>query len=139
MIITNEDELRVHCEPVQLEEVNDLRSQLENELRESSVPGIGLAAPQIGIAKTMAIVRVGDLKIDLINCNLTNLRELFIFDSEGCLSFPDMYVSSKRYRQVTVENNLVEPFKFIVTGLAAVVVQHEMDHWHSKLLPDFSV
>src|SRR4051812_19122603 len=93
MIITNEERLRVTCTDVTPEEVGPLREALEAELANSARlgrPGIGLAAPQIGIAKKMAIIRFGNkgLDIDLINCKIDKGYDLAIFKEEACLSFP---------------------------------------------------
>ena len=72
MIIVNDEKaLRVECVDVLPDEIAPLKEQLERELKaseERGMPGIGLAAPQIGIAKNMAIVRTGGLSVDLGNC-----------------------------------------------------------------------
>ena len=144
MIIKNDESLlRVKCEPVKPEEVDFLRIKLEEELKASAkrgFPGLGLAAPQIGIPKTMAIVRIDrGLKIDLVNCRLGNRYDKFIFENEGCLSFPNRYVKTERFNQVFVVENMVEPYNFLATGLASVVIQHEIDHWFGCLLPDLDI
>lgn len=140
MIITDEKLLRRQCEPVLPEEAPGLIALLEKELKASEVPGIGLAAPQIGVLKRAAIVRIGQgPSIDLINCEIEKGYDKFIFDGEGCLSYPKEYVKTERFYQVKVVNNLVSPYCFSVTGLAAIVVQHEIDHWYGRLLPDLSL
>jgi len=141
MIITDEVLLRTPCENVLLEEVDELRAKLEAELRESNrlgKPGIGLAAPQIGIFKKMAIVRLGhaDLDVDLINCKISQGFDEAIFDNEGCLSFPGRIETTRRFQEVHVTENLIYPHSFVATGLLAVVVQHELDHLNGILLPD---
>lgn len=143
MIVTDEEALRIKCEPVLPDEVQDLRKKLEEALAWSARqgrPGAGLACPQIGIAKTMAVVRVDDsLKIDLVNAKITKTYHQFEFEGEGCLSFPDRYEKTLRFREVVVEENLVWPHRFIVTDFAAVVVQHELNHLESVLLPDVAL
>lgn len=142
MIITDEAALRVTCEPVLPEEVEELRVKLEKGLAWSEKqgrPGVGLACPQIGIAKTMAIVRIDNIKIDLVNVTITKMYDEFEFDGEGCLSFPDRWERTLRYKEVLVEGNLVWPHRFVVTGFAAVVVQHECDHLKGVLLPDVAL
>jgi peptide deformylase len=141
MIITNdEDALRVHCEDVEsLEEAKEIIIQLESELKESARlgrSGIGLAAPQIGIAKKVAIVRLNEIKINLINCKIGQGFDQAIFKNEGCLSFPGKYEDTLRYQEVVVSNNLIYPHSFIATGLTAVVCQHEIGHWNSDLFID---
>ncbi len=140
MIITNNEEaLRVKCEDVSIEEAKTIIDQLESELRESGRlgrPGIGLAAPQIGIAKNVAIVRLEDVKIDLVNCKIEKGYDPAIFKSEGCLSFPGRNEDTIRFQEVYITNNLTYPHSFVVTGLSAVVCQHEIGHWNSDLFID---
>ena len=143
MIITNnEDALRVKCEDVTLEEVGPLIEQLERELAEANrlgKNGIGLAAPQIGIAKNIAIVRIDKAKglyFNLVNCKIEKSFDPAIFRDEGCLSFPGRVEDTMRYQEVYITNNLVEPHSFVATGFLAVVCQHELDHLNSTLLPD---
>lgn len=145
MIITNNEELlRVKCEDVKPEEVGPLREALEAELANSNRlgrPGIGLAAPQIGIAKKMAIIRLGtkDLDLDLVNCSLIQGYDLAIHKEEGCLSFPGRLEDVMRYQEVHLAGNLIYPTGIILTGLMAVCAQHELDHLNGVLLPDKAV
>ena len=143
MIITDENALRIKCEPVLPNEVDDLRRKLEEALEWSAKqgrPGVGLACPQIGIGKSMAIIRIDNsIKIDLVNARITKRYHEFEFDGEGCLSFPDLYEKTLRYREVVVEDNLVFPNKFIATEFVAVVAQHELDHLNGIILPDISL
>lgn len=140
MIITNENQLRVKCENVLPEEVYELINHLEQELElsgKNGFPGIGLAAPQIGIAKNAAIIRINnELKVNLINCKISNMIDEFIFSGEGCLSFPGKFVNSKRYREIYVTDNLIYPYSFIAKNLMSVVIQHELDHLNRRLLID---
>lgn len=143
MIITDEKALRVICQMVLPDEVNDLRIKLEQALSWSAqkgFPGVGLACPQIGIAKNMAIVRInGHISFDLVNAKIAHLYNPFIFDNEGCLSFPNKWVKSKRYKEVVIEGNCVIPNRFVITDFAAVVACHELDHLNGVLLPDVEI
>lgn len=138
MIITdNEELLRTPCEEVDRSEIPDLIAKLEFELDQSDKngrPGIGLAAPQIGIFKQIAIVRLDKLKLDLINPKIIKQYDPFLFKDEGCLSFPGKLGNTTRYNEVVIEHNFGE--RFIVTGLPAVVCQHEIDHINSTLFFD---
>lgn len=140
MIITNNEvALRVVCTDAADDEISDIVSQLEFELNESAKrgrPGIGLAAPQIGIAKNVAIVRLDDLNINLINPKINQLYDPFTFHQEGCLSFPGRVEATTRYQEAVI-SNYVYPYNVIVTGLLSVVCQHEIDHLNQKLLTDF--
>lgn len=143
MIITNNEEaLRVKCEDVLPEEVGALIDKLEAELSYANrlgKGGIGLAAPQIGIAKNIAIIRLGkgsDLSLNLVNCKIEQGFDPTLFKEEGCLSFPGRVENTIRFQEVYITNNLVAPHRFVATGLIAVVCQHELDHLNSTLFMD---
>jgi peptide deformylase len=140
MIITfNEEALRVKCEPVLPEEVGALVETLEKELEYANrlgKNGIGLAAPQIGIAKNIAIVRLPKLNFNLVNAKLVQGFDPAVFTDEGCLSFPGRSEDTIRFQEVHIVNNLVEPHSFVATGFIAVVCQHELDHLNSTLFID---
>jgi peptide deformylase len=139
MIVTDESILRLPCSEASIDEAKDIVFKLEQELKHSAdigSPGIGLAAPQIGIHKKVAIVRIGDFKLNLANAIIDQKFDKFKFDNEGCLSFPGKLISSYRYNEIHVSNNLFEPKRFIVTGIVSVVCQHELEHLDNILLID---
>lgn len=144
MITTDLELLRTHCIDVLPEEIGPLREQLEAELKRSEQlgrPGIGLAAPQIGIFKKMAIVRLPSSKADFYSVDLVNVPGYKGFDpakfeGEGCLSFPDTYETTWRYQEIYIAQNFAETGPIIATGLLAVAIQHELDHLSGVLLPD---
>lgn len=139
LITNNEAALRVVCEPVTLEEVGPLITALEQELEYGNRigrSGIGLAAPQIGIAKDIAIVRLPKITLNLVNAKLKQGFDPALFKEEGCLSFPGRVEDTIRFQEVHIVNNLVEPYSFVATGLVAVVCQHELDHLNSTLFID---
>ena len=143
MIITDEAALRIICSDVAINEVDELRIKLDSELKKSASngsPGIGLAAPQIGIAKKFAIVRLDKgLNVDLVNAEIKSGYDKVIFNSEGCLSFPGRIEKTYRFKEVHIKNNLIEPYNFIATGLLAICIQHELDHLNGILLPDIAI
>lgn len=143
MIITNDEAaLRVFCEPVAMDEVGQLIETLEKELEFSNRtgrPGIGLAGPQIGIPKDIAIVRLPKLSLNLINAKLKEGFDPAIFEDEGCLSFPGRVENTTRFQEVYITNNLAEPHSLVATGLLAVVIQHEIDHLNSTLFMDRAI
>jgi peptide deformylase len=143
MIITNNEELlRVKCEDVLPEEVGALVATLEKELdyaNKLGKNGIGLAAPQIGIAKKISIVRLGNIKFDLVNAKIEKGFDPTLFREEGCLSFPGRVEDTIRFQEVVISDNLVSPNHFVATGLLAVVCQHELDHVNSTLFIDHLV
>ena len=140
MIITNDEKaLRVFCEPVLSQEISELVETLEKELNYANTlgkSGIGLAAPQIGIAKDIAIIRLPKLNLNLVNAKLDKGFDPAIFKDEGCLSFPGRTEDTTRFQEVYITNNMAEPHSFIATGFLAVVVGHELDHLNSTLFMD---
>jgi peptide deformylase len=143
MIITNnEAALRVKCDTVNLDEVGELIATLEKELDYANrlgKGGIGLAAPQIGIAKDIAIIRMNKISFNLVNAKLIQGFDPATFPEEGCLSFPGRVENTIRFQEIYVSNNLVEPHSFVASGLVAVVCQHELDHLNSTLFMDRSL
>lgn len=142
IIVNNEEVLRVICEPVQSDEVGTLIDTLEKELANANRlgrGGIGLAAPQIGIAKHAAIVRLGGgMNFNLINASIEKGYDPTLFKEEGCLSFPGRVEDTTRFQEVVVAN-LGGEVRFVATGLVAVVCQHEIDHLSSTLFMDRKV
>lgn len=139
MIVINDIEaLRQKCEPATKEEAFEIIPLLEQELKKAG--GIGLAANQIGIQKTVAIIRVSDkCSVNLVNASIANGYDEFLFKEEGCLSFPDKRITSKRFNEVHVVGNLFYPHSFTATGLFAVCCQHEIDHLAGVIMTDREV
>ena len=139
MIIKNNEEvLRKKCSKVNLEEVPILISILEKELHQSGLegkPGIGLAAAQIGISKHVAIIRLPEYSINLVNASIIESYDLGVFNGEGCLSFPDRLENTLRFNQIKIKNE-VEPYEFMAVGLLSVAIQHELDHLNGVLFFD---
>ena len=106
-------------------------------------PGIGLAAPQVGVLKRIIVVdpaREGEPPQPLKMANpevLWKSEELKEYE-EGCLSLPEEYDMVKRPERVRVryvdENNAAQEIE--TDGLLAVVIQHEMDHLEGVLFVD---
>ena len=134
MIITEVSKLQTICESVSsVEEGEEIGAQLLKELTESK-NGIGLAANQIGINKRVCVVNVKEPLV-LINPKIVeHSEEKFIFP-EGCLSFPNDKIRTKRYASIKVEtDNHEEQLSFsadssdINDAFECACVQHEIDH-----------
>ncbi|AMX85296.1 peptide deformylase [Geobacillus subterraneus] len=98
--------------------------------------GVGLAASQVGIAKQVAVVDVGDEhgRIELINPVIVEARGEQV-DVEGCLSFPGLFgeVPRAEYVKVRAQNRRGRLFTLSATGFLARALQHEIDHLHGVL------
>lgn len=100
--------------------------------------GIGLAAPQLGILERVVIADIGEGLISMINPEIiTGFGENFL--NEGCLSLPEIVVNIKRQESIFVrylDKNEKES-EHELTGLAARVIQHELDHLDGVLIIDY--
>jgi peptide deformylase len=101
--------------------------------------GVGLAAPQIGISKRIAVIDVTfkedpDAKIVLINPEIIH-TEGRLTSNEGCLSLPEFREKVTRPRSVTARGQDLKGKTIEVTGedLLARALVHETDHLNGKL------
>ena len=100
--------------------------------------GIGLAATQIGIDLSLAVVDAGDGLKKMINPEILKKDGCDIME-EGCLSIPRTIVKVRRAKSVTVQY-LDEKGKIVKIksdGLTAKAVQHEIDHLCGRLIIDY--
>jgi peptide deformylase len=96
--------------------------------------GIGLAAPQIGIPKRLAVVDASggedaSLRRVLVNPEIT-FREGKVVDEEGCLSIPGFRENVSRAQSIVVKGKDIEgnDVQMPAEDLMARVMQHEIDH-----------
>lgn len=101
--------------------------------------GVGLAAPQIGIGRRIAVIDVTfkedpKAKLVLINPEIIHAEGKHT-QSEGCLSIPDFRENVSRPKKVTVRAQDVHGKVFEKTGeeLLARALLHETDHLNGKL------
>jgi peptide deformylase len=98
--------------------------------------GVGLAAPQIGIPKQIAVVDVGDdsEQIVLINPVVTSTSGTQT-GPEGCLSFPGLFGDVERPLNVAVKAQDAHGKEFAIKaeGFLARALLHEIDHLHGVL------
>ncbi len=109
-------------------------------------PGIGLAAPQLGILKRMIAVHVTDEKDQLISYALFNpkiishsTQKSYLTTGEGCLSVDrDVPGFVPRYAKITVKGSDIDgnEVKLRLKGLPSVVFQHEIDHLNGIMFYD---
>ncbi len=107
-----------------------------------AAPGVGLAAPQVGIAQRLIVVDVdsenpGKNLLQLVNPVIAE-REGSIVWEEGCLSVVDFTAEVKRSAQVLVRAWTLDQREIEIEadGLLAVALQHELDHLEGKLFID---
>ena len=95
--------------------------------------GVGLAAPQIGVGKQIAIVDIGEEYgeeyMELINPVIVRASGSET-DIEGCLSMPGLYGKVPRHRRIVVQamDRYGKAFSIKAEGFLARALQHEIDH-----------
>ncbi len=112
-------------------------------------PGVGLAAPQIGVSKKMLVILSYDEKgnvhfYPMINPKLISYSEekTYLDCGEGCLSVDrEVHGLVHRAKRVTVETYLynqgeLKKVRLRLNGYLAVIFQHEYDHLNGKLFVD---
>jgi peptide deformylase len=108
-----------------------------------AAPGIGLAAPQVGVSKRVIVVDVSTMDeelpglIPLVNPEITQSEGEIEFE-EGCLSLPGFTAMVKRAGRVCVRalDSDGKPIQLDAEGILAIALQHEMDHLEGTLLLD---
>ncbi|MGA4720310.1 peptide deformylase [Fictibacillus nanhaiensis] len=98
--------------------------------------GVGLAAPQIGIAEQIAVVDIGDDTGQLVLINpVVKKASGSQSGPEGCLSFPGLFGEVERPFEVTVTAQDVNGKEFTLkaSDFLARAIQHEIDHLHGIL------
>lgn len=109
-------------------------------------PGIGLAAPQIGISKRMIAVHVVDENGELFSEGIFNpkiishsVEETCLENGEGCLSV-DREIPGQvpRYARITVKGTTLEGKEVTLRlkGILSIVFQHEIDHLNGIMFYD---
>jgi peptide deformylase len=109
-------------------------------------PGVGLAAPQIGILEQVIVVEFGDEEDEevppklyaVVNPEIVRASEETVFGVEGCLSVPGIVGDVERAHSVVVrgQNRNGKKVKYKLSGWVARIFQHEIDHLSGVLFTD---
>jgi len=141
-----EEVLREDAKPVDVfdGDLAKLIDDMVDTMREA--PGVGLAAPQIGISKRIIVVEFGDEEDDsipeqlyvMINPEIIKESNDKVPGIEGCLSVPGVVGNVNRSRVVTVRGQNIhgKPVKIRAQGWLARIFQHEIDHINGVLYTD---
>ena len=143
-IITAPDpRLRRKCAPV--EAVDDGVRRLMDDMLETmyAAPGIGLAAPQVGIARRVIVVDVTREDQERAPYRMVNPAVVEVSDDlasyeEGCLSLPQHYEEVTRPGRARIRylDETGEAREIEVEGMLATCIQHEIDHLEGILFVD---
>jgi len=133
--------LRQRAAPVHRtdDEVRQLVDDLFETMR--AAQGVGLAANQVGAARRVAVVDVGEQDpgaLVLINPVIVERGTERETAEEGCLSIPDIFADVDRPLSVVVEalDRDGAPYRVTATGYKARAIQHEIDHLDGVLFLD---
>ena len=113
-------------------------------------PGVGLAAPQIGLSDRIIVVEYYEREEDeenedapkkvwaVINPEITKSSEETLMGVEGCLSIPGLVGEVERHAEVQVKglNRHGKPMKIKAHGWLARIFQHEIDHLNGVLFTE---
>jgi peptide deformylase len=144
IIIAPDPVLKAKAKPV--ENIDGGIVRLMDDMLETMyrAPGIGLAAPQIGILQRVIVVDVADKDEKPQPFAMANPEILWKSDetsvhNEGCLSLPDHYADVTRPKQVRLRyvDRDGEVRELDADNLLATCVQHEIDHLNGRLFVDY--
>lgn len=109
-----------------------------------TAPGVGLAAPQVGVSKRLIIV---DPTANKEPGNLTTLINPVIIEQEGketdsemCLSVPEMSIDVPRAKRIVVKGVDLSGKEVVIEaeGFLARIYQHEIDHLNGTVILDYA-
>jgi len=143
IVIAPDRRLKSKSAPVA--QVDDGVRRLMDDMLETmyDAPGIGLAAPQIGVLSRVVVMDLGEEDarnpIRMANPRIVKASEEEAVANEGCLSLPEIYVDVTRPVAVTAryldENGREREIE--AEGLLARCIQHEIDHLDGVLHVDY--
>lgn len=119
--------------------VDDKIRKLFDEMRLLMIEGqgVGIAANQVGIDLSLAVIEFEDKIFKIVNPRILKKEGKAKF-LEGCLSFPGLEVEINRAKKIWVSytNEKGEPVDLELDGVFSIVFQHEIDHINGILLND---
>lgn len=138
-IIRKDDDEILRKVSKKVDVIDDRIITLLEDMRDTmyDAEGVGLAAPQVGVLRRVAVVDVGEGLIELINPVIVYESGEQI-DEEGCLSLPGKNGAVKRPKKVIVRAQDRKGNTFEITGsdLLARAFCHEIDHLNGILFTD---
>ena len=143
ILVIPDDKLRQKTEKIGAID-SDLQTLIDDMFETMyAAPGIGLAAPQVGIMKRLAVVDVSkrddeQVPLALINPQVTWSSEEMSVYEEGCLSIPEYYEEVERPAKIRVAFTDREGKRHEIEadGVLATCIQHEIDHLDGVLFID---
>ena len=142
------DVLRKKARPVTQFD-DDLRTLIDDMVDTMrDAPGVGLAAPQIGILQRIVVIEYGDDEDEeappklyaVVNPEITRMSNEKEMGVEGCLSIPGFVGDVDRSTSIVVKgkNKNGQNVKYKLNGWVARIFQHEIDHLEGVLFTDLA-
>jgi len=143
-------QIRIYPDPVlkkvatPVTEFDETLRQLAHDMAETmyAAPGVGLAAPQVGVSKRMTVIDCSARDesaqlLVMVNPEIVE-EEGECFEEEGCLSVPEYYAKVQRSAVVKVRFQDLDAQTHMIEagGLTAIACQHEIDHLDGILFVD---
>jgi peptide deformylase len=144
ILVIPDARLRAVADPIQ--EVDDDVKTLARDMLDTmyDAPGIGLAAPQIGVMRRIVVMDLAGEGEDpapmvMVNPEILKVSDETRITEEGCLSIPELYYEVERPADVTVRYTNLDGKTVEVDAKdkLAVCVQHEIDHLDGVLYIDY--
>jgi peptide deformylase len=124
----------------EVDKITDLHRRLVDDMLETmrAAPGVGLAAPQVGVLERLFVWEVDDEHGAVVNPALVESSEEEAVYEEGCLSVPGLYYEVSRPARVEVRGVDLDgnPLSLSLDDFRARVWQHEIDHLDGVLFID---
>lgn len=127
-------------------ELQQLIEDMIETLRDA--PGVGLAAPQVGVSQRVVVIEYGDEEDErvpaklyiLVNPEIVQASDEQVDGVEACLSVPSLVGDVMRHEKIVVKafNRYGKPVKYRVSGWLARIFQHEIDHLDGVLYTDLA-
>ena len=134
--LLSEKEIRSSC-------FETLKKRMLYTVNDTVQPGVGIAAPQVGISRCLIAVQRFDKPGEpfefYINPRLVYMSERKKVGKEGCLSIPDRMGMVARSTDIVVryvDESTLQEKQDTVSGFTAVIFQHEIDHLSGILYID---
>lgn len=124
----------------------DLQSLIDDMVETlRSAPGVGLAAPQVGVSERVIVIEYAEEDDDaskklfmVVNPEITRASKETVADIEGCLSVPGLLGEVERHESITVkgQNRRGQSMTIKAKGWLARIFQHEIDHLDGVIFLD---
>lgn len=146
-IVTTPDPVlrrKAHKVTVFDKDLQTLIDDMIDTMREA--PGVGLAAPQVGVSQRVIVVEYGDDENEeapkklfaLVNPEIVSGSDEIVEGLEACLSIPRIQGEVERHEKLVIKaiNRQGKPVKIKLSGWLARIFQHEIDHLDGVLFTD---